>query len=132
MAGLDIPTGQLTDHGDVVQALASTGPGITPVSGVTPVEPALPDNRFDPAAQGGVFDAAGQQADIMASGEADARSAMSAGMGAKTSMVHGYAAEMLPLGSAPYQIDIPTVPEDATAPASDFLWSQGDQPGRET
>ena len=62
MAGTDPATGVTTPHADVVVPLHD-GPGITATAGVTPVTPNLPDNRFDPAAQGGVFDTAGDQRD---------------------------------------------------------------------
>lgn len=129
MAGLDINTGQLADHDSGVLPLADTGSGIDAISGVTPVASIVPDRRGNLSDYGAVFDATAQLAADMASGEADCRAAQAAGMDARTSMVHGMEAVMLPLGSSPYAFPVPDVPDNAMPPSDSFLypWS-GDEP----
>ena len=139
MAGLDIPTGVTTGHGNVVEALHD-GSGITAVAGVTAVA-----GQLTPADQGPVFDAQAQQAGIIASGEADARAAQAAGMAGDRDRRGRYAGQVLPLGGA-YgdQMIIPDVPDNALPPAqsdlypwageepvpSDAPWLYGDVPDR--
>ncbi len=123
MAGLDIPTGVTTSHGDTVQPLdASATPGVQQPTAIQP-------GGLSGPTYPGVTTV---YADQVAADEAACTTAMHQGMDARTGMVGGYERELLPLGSSPYQIDVPTVPEDATAPASDFLFSEGDQPGKGT
>ncbi len=123
MAGLDIATGQLTDHDSGVLPLDATGqPGVAPPTAIVPGQ-----------LSGPTVDAyAPMYADQVATDEAACQTAYSAGMDARTGMTGGYERELLPLGSSPYQIDIPVVPEDASPPPQDFLFAEGDQPGKGT
>lgn len=123
MAGLDIATGQLTDHDSGVLPLDATGqPGVQQPTAIQP-------GGLSGPTYPGVTTV---YADQVAADEAACTTAMHQGMDARTAMTGGYEHELLPLGSSPYQVDLPTVPEDATAPASDFLFSEGDQPGKGT
>jgi hypothetical protein len=77
-----------------------------------------------------VRDLTGERLGQLAGYEADIRAAQHAGMTAENDRRSGYAADISPQGAA-YgdQPTLPTVPEDAVTPSSDFLYPQGDQPG---
>jgi len=80
-----------------------------------------------------VFDSTAAFAQQAREGAAAAAAAMSAGMAAAGDRRGRYEAAMSPLGASYGDaMMLPVVPEDATAPASDFLFAQGDQPGRGT
>lgn len=98
MAGTDIATGVTTPHDPGVLPLQDTGSGIDAVAAVTPVTPGLPSNRFDPAAQGGVFETAGDQRDRYTAMEAGARAGQAAGQAAENDRRNHYQAQALPLG----------------------------------
>ena len=124
MAGLDIPTGVTTGHGNVVEALHD-GSGITAVAGVTPVA-----GQLTPADQGPVFDAQAQQADIIASGAADVAAVQASGMDARTAMLGHYEAQAMPLGGAIGDpMSLPPVPDNALPPAQsdEYPWA-ADEP----
>ncbi len=89
MAGLDIASGQLSDHGDTVQPSAA-GPGVVPV---TPI-------ASGDMVQGGVFDGVAGFASQASQGEADASAAMSAGMSADADRRGRYEATLLPAGAS--------------------------------
>ncbi len=90
MAGLDIATGQLTDHDSGVLPLATSGSGIDAVAGVTPVTGALTGPTYPGIAP--MYD------DQIAADLADCRAAQSAGMDARDTMISHYQAQALPLG----------------------------------
>jgi hypothetical protein len=124
---MDVKSGRMTSY----DPLQPYDPSLSPATaGVTPtVSPS--DSPANVQAQlGGVFDAAGQQADIQARGEADASAAQAAAMDARDSMLAGYQAQILPLGGA-YgdQVPIPPVPAAAVPPTdTDWYPYGGDEP----
>ena len=119
----DIATGTYTEA-DPVQPLLTSGSGIEALAEVTPVAATPSPLDQTPAA-----DITGQQQERDAAGLAAASAAMNTGMDARTSMVHGYEQALLPLGSSPYQMDLPIVPEQAMPPGQSFLYpSPRDQP----
>jgi hypothetical protein len=121
MAGTDIPTGVTTAHGDVVVTLHD-GPGITATAAVTQVVPNLPDNRFDPAAQGDVMPTTAMFGEQAAAGTADCAAAMSLGMDARTSMLAHYESDILPAGAAYGDLmDFPAAPLDPGAGVGNTL-----------
>jgi hypothetical protein len=123
MAGLDISTGQLTDHDSGVLPLQDTGPGITALAGQTPTAAIVPDNRTDPTSYGAVLDTTAMNLAQMAAGEADCRAAQTTGMTAENDRRAGYQAQVLPLGGhAGDQLAIPLVPDAATPPAMSDLY----------
>jgi hypothetical protein len=128
----DIATGTYSDAPSVLPLDASASPA---TAGVTPIA-----STPSPADQTPVMPYTSMLTEDMAAGEADARSAMSAGMDARNSMLSGYQAQALPLGGHVGDVmDLPGVPEQATGAAGGFLYPAppetpgyfgGDVPGR--
>lgn len=95
MAGLDIATGQLTDHGNVVQPLdpsASASPGVQAVT--------LREPSPTPGQQGPTMDTAGMYQAQTAADTAALTAAQGAGMSAETRRRDFYEQDIQPLGAA--------------------------------
>lgn len=124
--GTDIATGASGPTPDAVQP----SPRDSGLAGTTPVTPGLPGDRTWPGAQGGVFDAAGQQAWIIKHVEADARAAQATAMDARDAMLAHYQAQTIPIGGQlGDDLVMPVVPDNALVPASSdqYPWP-GDEP----
>lgn len=114
---MDLATGQPESHPSVLSIDAATTPGVAPP---TPVAGGL-SGPTSPAR-----DTVAEFQDQQAAGEADCRRAQAARMAAETDRRHHYA------GVYGDTMTLPTVPEDASGPAADFLFAEGDQPGKGT
>jgi hypothetical protein len=97
---------------------------------VTPTTPVASGPTDAGPLEGGVFDAQGQQASIIAAGEADAAAAMSAGMSAEGDRRNHYETDIMPAGAAYGDaMDLPVVPPAAVPPAmSDLFPYNGAEP----
>ncbi len=117
---MDIATGQAQSHPSVLSLDSSHSPAVAP-----PVQVASGGGT-----QMGAADTTGMFQSQAAAGTADCAAAQGAGMSADAARRQFYEQDIAPMG-AEYGItmDLPTVPEQVTAPADTNLYGQGNQPG---
>lgn len=122
---MDIATGRAEDHSATLPLDASGLPAVAPP---TPVAPGQVPGMVAPAR-----DTTGEYQAQAAAGAADVRAAQAAGMAAENGRRAHYGQDILPPGAAYGDpLALPVVPDDANAPSSDFLFAEGDQPGKGT